>query len=84
MLHKQLSRAVDEISWLFDFAPIGIVFTNTNGIIQECNPAACSIFNMKNDNIINANIFDLISHNNKYSLTREMEQIVNKEKIHLH
>ncbi|MBP3545720.1 MAG: response regulator [Alphaproteobacteria bacterium] len=80
MLHKQLSRAVDEISWLFDFAPIGIVFTNTNGIIQECNSAASGIFNMKNDNIINTNILDLISKNNKHSLTREMEQIVSKEK----
>lgn len=80
MLHRQLSRAVDEISWLFDFAPVGILFANKDGTIQECNQQIASFIGTEVQKLLNLNVFDLIKKNNRHTLQREFETISNKQK----
>ena len=79
-LHRQLSRAVDEISWLFDFAPIGIIFTDNNGQIKEINKQALQLLNMAEDKIADRNIADLVNTAEKHTLQREMNMIIHSEK----
>lgn len=80
MLHRQLSRAIDEISWLFDFAPIGIIFVGRDGNVQECNPKAAKFIGSAPEQLLNRNIADLVKKSNKHSLSRELNNIMQREK----
>lgn len=80
ILHRQLSRAIDEISWLFDFAPIGIVFAGRDGLIQECNPQAARLIGTAPEQLLNRNIADLVKKNGRHALTRELDNILQREK----
>jgi len=74
-LHRQLSLAIDEISWLFEFAPIGIVFTDLNGTILDANLQAAKFVKLKKEEILKRSLFDWIKSNDKHSLQRELEII---------
>ncbi len=39
-LQRKLAAAADKISWLFDFAPVGIIFLSPDGVIRDCNRQA--------------------------------------------
>lgn len=74
-LHRQLSLAIDEISWLFDFAPIGIVFADTKGIILDGNRQAAQFMQIKKEDMIKRNFLDWIKSNEQHALQREFDNI---------
>ena len=75
-LHRQLSLAVDEISWLFDFAPIGIIFTDKNGTILNSNRQAAKFVGCKNEEMLKRSVFDWVKSSEKHGLQREFENII--------
>ena len=79
-LQQQLGCAVDEISWLFDFAPVGIIFADKQGYIQECNNRAAYLLNDKTSHLLGKCIIDVVRKENVHSLLREISMIVNGEK----
>ena len=79
-LHRQLSRAVDEISWLFDFAPVGIMFADKQGKILECNNRAAALLNDKVPHLLGKYIADMVRKQDVHSLQREISIIVNGDK----
>ena len=80
LLHSQLSRAVDEISWLFDFAPVGIILADKNGTIQECNHQAADFIDGTTEQLVHRNMLDLVKKANRHTLEREFGHIATKQK----
>lgn len=76
-LKNNLSNAYDKISWLFNFAPVGIVFVDINGEIKDCNPQACEFLNQNSDKaqIINQSIFEYISTDDVGAVKKEFSEI---------
>ena len=79
-LQKNLQKATDQTSWLFDFAPIGIIFTDLNGKITNCNNQALSLLKKNKDDCLQHIFMDFVDKNNHHTLTREMQSIAENEK----
>ena len=76
LLRRQLGLAVDKISWLFDFAPVGIVFINNEGVIRECNRQAEAFLRQADGiELINANLMDFIKKSDRHGLGIELDNI---------
>ncbi len=78
-LRQQLVSFEDKVSWLFDFAPVGIIFISSDGIIRECNNQAY-FFLDKNNNPINSDITRFITPESKQKLCQEIENLENENK----
>ncbi len=74
-LKQSLNASLDKISWLFKFAPVGIIFTDVHGIIKECNPAAQDFFKLAKENILNKNLADYISKEDRAELKKRLQNI---------
>lgn len=59
-LKQNLEHSLDEISWLFNFAPVGIAFVSPEGEIKDCNAAVEKFLDRSKQQIINHRIFDYI------------------------
>lgn len=57
---KELSASLDKISWLFNYAPVGIVFINRDGQITDCNAKVRSFLGAAKENILLKSIFDYV------------------------
>ena len=80
VLQKKLSQANDNISWLFDFAPIGIVFADVDGKIENCNQHALSLIGNDKATTIYSNFVDFADKNNHHTLQREILSIAEGDK----
>lgn len=76
-LKNNLSNAYDKISWLFNFAPVGIVFISNDGQIKDCNPQACEFLNQNIDKtqLLNQSLFSYIREDDSHALQKEFELI---------
>ncbi len=77
-LKTDLNTAFDKISWLFNFAPVGIIFINNEGKIKDCN-AQASEFLIKNKDkseLINNNLFNYIQKEDESKLQKEINTII--------
>ena len=79
-LKNNIQKAKDEISWLFDFAPIGIVFTDIEGKIINYNNQALSLLKNGNDGCCGSVFADFVDKNNHHTLLREMQSVADNEK----
>lgn len=59
-LKNELNLACDKVSWLFDYAPVGIIFVSARGIVQAANNTVCRFLNREPEQIQNRSIFDNI------------------------
>lgn len=75
LLRKQLGLAVDKISWLFESAPVGIIFINTDGIICECNRQAEIFLQSRNENLVNTDFIEFIKKSDRHGLSIELDNI---------
>ncbi len=75
LLRQQLGLAIDKISWLFDFAPVGIVFINTDGVIREYNRQAEKFLRQDNQELVNTNLMDLVKKSDRHALSIELDNI---------
>jgi len=80
-LKQHLDHSQDEISWLFNFAPVGIIFVSREGDIRDCNTAIEKFLNRSRDQIINHRIFDYIRPEDIETLHREICQVNNGARL---
>jgi len=74
-LQKKMEEAYDKISWLFNNAPVGIIFISQQGRILECNPVACKFFNCPHDNLLNTSLFDFTKAEENPTLLKGLDFI---------
>ena len=77
-LKKDLSHAYDKISWLFNFAPVGIIFINKEGLIQDCNCQACEFLSRQKDKneLKDQSLYTFIKEEDRNGLQKEILQIL--------
>lgn len=75
-LKNQIEHAGDKISWLFNYAPVGIMFVRPDGLIIESNPTACTLFNCDSDKLTNRPVFEFISPEEALRLKKGFEQVL--------
>ncbi len=74
-LKTNLSQALDKISWLFNNAPVGIIFTNQDGVIKECNASVEQFLQNSKDKLLNQSIFNYINADDDLKLRKEFYNI---------
>ncbi len=75
LLRQQLGIAVDKISWLFDFAPVGIIFITPEGTIRECNRQAEIFLQAPTGGLIDTDLMSFIRKSDCHGLKIELENI---------
>ena len=80
-LKDRIEHASDQISWLFNRAPVGIIFLNSEHIISDCNASALNLFNLSADKVINQPLQKFISSQDYEILLKKLENI-SSEKNH--
>ncbi|MBP5399814.1 MAG: response regulator [Alphaproteobacteria bacterium] len=80
VLKSNLQDVKDKNSWLFDFAPIGIVFTDVNGNVVNYNQQAMLLMKKNNENCLGHVFTDFVDKNNHHTLIREMQSVAENEK----
>lgn len=76
-LKNDLSSAMDKISWLFNYAPVGIVFINRDGNITNCNAKVQAFLGPNKDKIINQSIYEHIKPEDRIELKKHFHAIYN-------
>lgn len=74
-LQLKMEQAYDKISWLFNNAPVGIIFLSHEGHILECNPTAFNFFNCTHEELLNRPLFSFIKSNEIAALRKSFEQV---------
>ena len=72
---KELSASLDKISWLFNYAPVGIVFINRDGQITDCNAKVRSFLGAAKENILLKSIFDYVKTEDAAELKKQFAAI---------
>ena len=65
----------DKISWLFNYAPVGIVFINRDGQITDCNAKVRSFLGAAKENILLKSIFDYVKTEDAAELKKQFAAI---------
>ncbi len=71
-LQQQIHQSLDEIKWLFNNSPIGMIFINSQGEIKNSNPKAQELFGVKESF---SNIYKALSPENIQLLRQAIEKI---------
>ncbi len=74
-LQSDLNSAYDKISWLFNYAPVGIIFASTHGEIRACNNTAARFLHINTDNINGHNLFEHINSADIAKIRHEFEEV---------
>ena len=73
-LKHHLNKTLDEITWLFNNAPVGIGFIDTNGKILDCNTNIATYFEQDRENIINQPLIDYITDEDKPEFQQTLQK----------
>lgn len=57
-LRNELNAAFDKISWLFNYAPVGIIFADKQGIIRTCNQTAAGFLHDEPETLGGHSLFE--------------------------
>lgn len=79
-LKDRIEQSSDQISWLFNNAPVGIMFLQSNGIIMEGNQVAFRFFGCSANELINKSIYSFIDEQNSEKLQKELKDICTHNK----
>lgn len=80
-LKQHLEHSLDEISWLFNFAPVGIAFISQEGEIRDCNSAVEKFLGREKEQIINRRIFDYIKQEDIDNLNKEIRAVTGSSRL---
>ena len=72
---KELSASLDKISWLFNYAPVGIVFINRDGLITDCNTKVRNFLGTGKEAILLKSIFDYVKPEDTAELKKQFASI---------
>ena len=75
LIKKELSSCLDKISWLFNAAPVGIIFINKEGKITDCNAKVKNFLKSGKENILQRSIFDYIKEEDRNALEKKFAAI---------
>lgn len=67
-----MEHAYDKISWLFNYAPVGIIFVSPDGQILNCNPKAYELFNRKEEELSRQSVFSFIKEEETAALKKPL------------
>lgn len=62
-LQQQVNKSLDEINWLFNNSPIGILFVSSEGKVVNTNPKAAELFGLSDHNDNNSLFASLTAEN---------------------
>lgn len=79
-LQNRISRAADQISWLFNHAPVGILFLSPEGRITKGNQAAFRFFNHAPAELLQQPLSAFIRNDEIPALNRSLENIRSRRK----
>lgn len=74
-LQNRVEQANDQISWLFNHAPVGIIFLSTDGTIIDGNQAAFQQFDLPANSILQANIQSFVRNDELTLLNQSLKNI---------
>ena len=74
-LKSDLENAYDTISWLFNFAPVGIMFVNPDGSIKDGNEKAFEFLNLPKENVATHSFLDFVREDEATQIKNEFEAI---------
>ena len=74
-LKDDMEHAYDKISWLFNYAPVGIIFVSPDGQILNCNPKAYELFNRKEEELSRQSVFSFIKEEETAALKKAFEHV---------
>ena len=77
-LKQRLSSASDKISWLFNHAPVGILFLNTDGVITDGNQVAFDFIEQPPHNIIQHQLQTFIKADDITNLSQGLNNILTR------
>lgn len=76
----KLNYAIDEIDWLFNTAPTGVLFVNKNGQIERANSKSAEILETAFENITSKTLQDFFEHAELKSLEKIYNAYAKSEK----
>lgn len=79
-LKNELNLACDKVSWLFDHAPVGIIFVSARGIVQAANNTVCRFLNKGSDQLQNQSIFERIREEDAPKVQKAFNDICSGKK----
>ena len=74
-LKRDLSLAYDKISWLFNYAPVGIMFIDRDCNINNCNAKIKNFLGTEKDALISQSIFNLVKPEDEAELKKNFAAI---------
>ena len=74
-LQNRVEQANDQISWLFNHAPVGIVFLSPDGTIIDGNQAAFQQFDLPANSILQTNIQSFLRNDEITLLNQSLKNI---------
>lgn len=77
-LQSDLNSAYDKISWLFNYAPVGIIFTDKDGTIRNCNQTAAIFLHEDTDKIKGHSLFEHMTTEDNNKLQKDFAEVSNQ------
>ena len=77
-LQSDLNSAYDKISWLFNYAPVGIIFTDKDGTIRNCNQTAALFLHEDTDKIKGHSLFEHMTTDDNNKLQKDFAEVSNQ------
>ncbi len=82
-IKNTLNRSLDEISWLFNNAPVGICFIDEEGTVLDCNDSIINYFDTPRENIISHSLMQFINPEDKDDFQKTINNsITQKQKAY--
>ena len=78
-LKRTLDKSFDKISWLFNFAPVGILFLDNNGNILECNAKAAEFLEHTKEELNQSSFFQHLHTDNQEQAKKQINNIINSQ-----
>ena len=79
-LKNDLNLAYDKINWLFNKAPVGIIFADPDGQIKACNTTSEKFLNIEQSQLIAQSIYDQIKAEDVEKFKKLFAEINTKNK----
>lgn len=74
-IQGKIEHAYDKISWLFNYAPVGILFIDNNGTITDSNPTTHKLLELPGEQINNKSFFEFISPEDNAAVKKILSDI---------
>lgn len=74
-LRNELNAAFDKISWLFNYAPVGIIFADKQGIIRTCNQTAAGFLHGEPETLGGHSLFEHMTADDSAKVQKDFGEV---------